>query len=318
MKRALYLVFAVVVALTTSQVFAQRTAAPQEGQATQEGRRGSGQRPGARQGGQAKAAKPTPVALKDGVASLSPENSKVDFVGTHVGDEPKPRLGGFKKFKGKLAVTDDGSSVKSLSMEFETGSLWTEMGAKLTDHLKTADFLDVKKYPSAKFVSKKVTAGDKKGMLNVVGDFTLMGKTKEITIPVMMKKSDKGVVVKGDFKLDRISFGMTKKAEQVSKEVSITLAVGEKTTGGSAAGGGQASGQGGRRGRRGRDPAAMFKNQDANGDGKLTGDEIPQFFKGSLDAIDTNGDEAITLEELKKRMQSRGQGGERPQRGGDR
>lgn len=297
MKRVLYLSFAVVIGLMSSDVFAQRSG----------GQRPGGQRPGGRA---VEPAKTTPVAMIEGVATLSPENTKVNFVGTHVGDEPKPRLGGFNKFKGKLTATEDGTSIKSLIIEFETGSLWTEIGDKLTDHLKNADFLDVEKYPTAKFVSKSIKAGKKKGALIVVGDFTLMENTNEITIPVTMKKTDAGVVIKGNFKLDRVSFGMTKKAEQVSKEVSISLSIGEKTTGAASA----SSPPRGQVGRRGRDPSAMFKNQDANGDGKLTGDEIPDFFKGRMDAIDANGDKAITLEELQKVIQNRGgrgQGGDR-------
>ena len=136
-----------------------------------------------------------------------------------------------------------------------------------------------------------------------------------------MKKTDAGVLVNGDFKIDRLSFGMTKMAERVSGEVSIALSIGEETSGGAGAGG-QASGRGGRGGRGGFDPAAMFKNQDADGDGKLAGDEIPDFFKGRMDAIDTDGDKSISLEELQKMMQNRGggrgQGGRPPQRGGDR
>ena len=120
-------------------------------------------------------------------------------------------------------------------------------------------------------------------MYNVVGDFTLMGKTNSITIPVKMKTSDQGVVAMSELKLDRTSFGMNKKTEQVSKEVSITLAVGQPTTefgGGNAGGGkgkggkgkgGKGKGGKGKGGRGGGDPKAMFEGMDANSDGKLSG-----------------------------------------------
>lgn len=252
------------------------------------------------------AAKPTPVKIDDGKAELSPENTKVDFVGTHVGDEPKPRLGGFQKFKGKLTTDEDGSSIKALTMEFETDSLWTQIGNALTSHLKNEDFLDVKKYPTAKFESKRVSKGEEKGTLDIVGDFTLMEKTQEITIPVTMTKSDEGVLVKGEFMIDRVSFGMTKMADRVSKEVAITLSIGEKTKGGAGGGATRGANARGRGGRGGRNPATMFKTQDANGDGKLTGEEIPDFFRGRMDMIDQDGDEAITLEELQKMIESRG------------
>jgi len=45
----------------------------------------------------------------------------------HVGDDPKTRLGGFKKFSGQLATNSNGG-IQSLSMEFDRGSLSTEIG----------------------------------------------------------------------------------------------------------------------------------------------------------------------------------------------
>lgn len=251
----------------------------------------------------------TPVPLTEGSATLSPDNSKVEFVGIHVGDDPKPRLGGFEKFTGSVAVNDDGS-FKAMTIEFETASLWTQMGEKLTGHLKNEDFLDVEKYPSAKFVSKSTKPSEKEGVINIVGDFTLMDKTNEITLPATISKTDAGLVLKSEFKLDRETFGMNKMLDRVSKEVSITLSVGEKTK---TQGGGndQASKRGGRGQRGGRTPGSMFKNQDKDGDGKLTGDEIPQFLKARIDSIDTDKDGSITLEEIQKGMGGRGGRGNR-------
>ena len=223
------------------------------------------------------------------------------FIGTHVGDDPKPRLGGFGKFSGKLTTNSDGTGIESLVMEFETNSLYTQLGSKLTDHLKNADFLDVEKYPNAKFASTQVTAGED-GMLNVVGDFTLMGKTNSITIPVKMTSAEQGVLATGEIKLDRATFGMDKKLEQVSKEVSITLAIGQPTSnnrgGGGARGGKGGEGRGGKGGGRRGDPAAFFNSMDADGDGKLVADEIPERMLRRLPGMDADGDDVITLEEF--------------------
>ena len=179
-------------------------------------------------------------------------------------------------------------------------------------HLKNADFLDTENYPTAKFASTSVTAGDD-GMYNVVGDFTLMGKTNSITIPVKMTSSDQGVVAMSELTLDRTSFGMNKKTEQVSKEVAITLAVGQPTTefgGGGGAGGGKGKGKGkGKGGRGGFDPTAMFEGMDADGDGKLTGAEIPERMQQWAGQMDTDGDKSITLKELQAAMANRGGGG---------
>ncbi len=326
MKHVIFLGVAVAFAMMTSNALALIPI--QDGKATQDGKKiplpppeNTGDPKPDVRGADETDAKPTPVALKEGVVRLSPENTKVDFVGTHVGSEPNPRLGGFKRFKGLLTATDDGASIKSMSMEFETGSMWTEVGDQLTNHLKSADFLDVEKYPTAKFVSTDIKAGEKEGMLDIVGDFTLMDQTNQLIIPVSLKKTDAGLLVSGNFKFDRTSFGMTKMVERVSSEVSIALSIGEKTTGGASSAGqnGRPAEAGGPGGRGGRDPSVMFRNQDANGDGKLSGDEIPEFLKGRMESIDTDGDQAITLDELQKMIQARGAGrgrvGAPPERG---
>lgn len=53
----------------------------------------------------------------------------------------------------------------------------------------------------------------------------------------------------------------------------------------------------------------MFKRLDANGDGKLVADEVPERMKERFDKMDSNGDGAITLEELKTVFEKRAQKG---------
>lgn len=73
---------------------------------------------------------------------------------------------------------------------------------------------------------------------------------------------------------------------------------------GGPGGGGPGGGFGGRGGGGGGgfDPAAMFERADADGDGKLTGDEISGRMLENLEEIDTDGDGAVSLEEFEKRM----------------
>lgn len=56
--------------------------------------------------------------------------------------------------------------------------------------------------------------------------------------------------------------------------------------------------------------ARMFDNRDADGDGKLSGDEIPEAMAGRLERIDRDGDGSISKDEL--------QAASRMRRGGDR
>jgi polyisoprenoid-binding protein YceI len=56
--------------------------------------------------------------------------------------------------------------------------------AKRDGHLKSPDFFDVAKFPTLSFKSKKVTKGTAAGHVNVLGDLTLHGVTKEVTFDV--------------------------------------------------------------------------------------------------------------------------------------
>jgi polyisoprenoid-binding protein YceI len=101
-------------------------------------------------------------------------------------------------------------------------------------HLKSADFLDVEKYPTITFVSKKITGSD--GEWKVTGDLSIHGVTKEVTLdvegPSPEVKDPWGNVKTGataTTKIDRRDFGMVFNVAletggvMVGHEVTITL-----------------------------------------------------------------------------------------------
>lgn len=77
----------------------------------------------------------------------------------------------------------------------------------LEGHLKNADFFDVTKFPTSKFV---ITSSEiKDGKLAVTGNLTIKDVTKNITIPVTVTESDDAITFKSDlFKVDRTDFGV--------------------------------------------------------------------------------------------------------------
>lgn len=250
---------------------------------------------------------PTPVTVKSGVVTLDPANTKIEFIGTHVGARPDPRTGGFEKFTGEIHVDPPAGAPKSITVEIETDSLWTQI-SKLTNHLKSVDFLEVREYPTATFQSTNVTAADAaSGEYVVTGHLTLHGVTKQISFPAHVSLSNDGFVLRSSFTLNRMDFDVAYDPGRVETEVALKVVVGEPTRPQRAQGG-----FGGRGG--GFDPAQFFNRSDVNGDGKLTGDEISERMRENMDATDTDGDGAISLEEFQERMRSFG-GGRRGGRG---
>jgi polyisoprenoid-binding protein YceI len=169
----------------------------------------------------------TPVPVSGGAATLSPDNTKIQFVGTHSGAKPDPRTGGFAKFEGKAEIDPAKKTLKAVSVEIDTASLFTQI-EMLTTHLKSADFFEVREYPAAKFESTKIVAGEK-GKATITGKLSLHGVTKEISFPATVEVGDKGLTLKSEFSIDRTQFGMSFGEGKVEPKVSMTVVVGEKT-----------------------------------------------------------------------------------------
>lgn len=168
----------------------------------------------------------TPVPVQS-IVFLAPSNSRISFVGIHVGNDPKPRLGGFDQFQGYAVVDRDNNSITSISMDINVDSVWTQF-EKLTNHLKNADFFDTAKFPSARFVSTEIRTTEK-GQCTITGNLTLHGQTKSISFPAKYRFENGGLILAAKFQLDRSQFGMDQMLSGVDKMVEIEILVGQKT-----------------------------------------------------------------------------------------
>jgi polyisoprenoid-binding protein YceI len=130
-----------------------------------------------------------------GSYDIDAKHSYIGFRVTHMGLAEVP--GAFRDFAG--TINYDGKDVSKSSVNFTAKVTSVDTGVAPRDnHLRTADFFEVEKYPDMTFKSTKV---EKKGdKWNVTGDFTLKGVTKQITIPFTvngMMKDQKGNVKMG-------------------------------------------------------------------------------------------------------------------------
>ncbi|MDX1694901.1 MAG: YceI family protein [Ketobacteraceae bacterium] len=90
--------------------------------------------------------------------------------------------GRFDKFDGVLMLDEKNPENSSIKVTVDTASI-NSNHAERDKHLRGEDFLDVKKYPTAEFVSTSVKkTGEKTGLMK--GKLTLHGVTREIEIPI--------------------------------------------------------------------------------------------------------------------------------------
>jgi polyisoprenoid-binding protein YceI len=89
--------------------------------------------------------------------------------------------GRFDTFAGEFSYDPAKPEASAINVTIDTNSV-NSNHAERDKHLRSKDFLNVEKFPQAKFVSKKVVVGADKTSFDLVGDFTLNGVTKSITI----------------------------------------------------------------------------------------------------------------------------------------
>jgi polyisoprenoid-binding protein YceI len=126
--------------------------------------------------------------------------------------------------------TIDIASIKNNDLKPEDGK------AKLEGHLKSADFFDAGKYPTAKFEITKVmpyvtdSASKMKDATHIIsGNLTLKDSTKNISFPAKVTIDTRSLTAKADFNIDRTMWGMNYKGPGnpqdwvISKQVNLKL-----------------------------------------------------------------------------------------------
>lgn len=135
---------------------------------------------------------------------ITPQNSKIDFVGSKVTGSHN---GSFQDFSGQIDYTGN-VETSHVNITIKTDSLNTDT-ADLTKHLKTADFFDVAKYPDATFVSTSIKAGGENGASHTVtGNLKLHGTEKSVTFPATIAVTPDVATVNATFSINRKDFGI--------------------------------------------------------------------------------------------------------------
>jgi polyisoprenoid-binding protein YceI len=152
--------------------------------------------------------------------ALSGDNTKVTFVGTKPNGK---HLGGFKMVTGSATVNGTDATTLKVAVDIDTDSLFAD-DPKLTGHLKSPDFFDVKNNPKATFASTKVEKSG--GDYTVTGKLTLNGKTKEISFPAKIEVTGTNLTLSSSFKINRHDWGISYGKGKIDDNVSIGVSVG--------------------------------------------------------------------------------------------
>ncbi|WP_153797560.1 YceI family protein [Foetidibacter luteolus] len=166
-------------------------------------------------------------------------NSVVTWAGT------KPtatHTGTFKIKDGSIAVENSNVTGGSFTIDIASlvdTDLTGEFKGKLEGHLKSPDFFDVAKFPTAKFEITKVEAFDSTKAKSLLpgathllsGNLTLKDSTKNVTFPAIVSITENALTAQANFNIDRTDWGMNYKGPDnpqdwvIKKEVNLQLNV---------------------------------------------------------------------------------------------
>jgi polyisoprenoid-binding protein YceI len=120
--------------------------------------------------------------------TIDPVHSTIGFKVKHLFSYVSGR---FDDIKGTIDVDPAAPANSSVEVSIATKSINTA-NADRDKHLRSPDFFNVEKFPDMTFKSKKVTLTGEK-TADILGDFTLHGVTKEVTLKTTFLGKGKGM-----------------------------------------------------------------------------------------------------------------------------
>jgi polyisoprenoid-binding protein YceI len=155
---------------------------------------------------------------------IDPGHSKIAF---HVRHLLGTARGNFSKFGGTIVVDRERPERSSVSVRIEAASIDTGI-AKRDEHLRE-ELFNVARYPEITFKSRRITRTGTNSA-EIVGDLTMHGVTREITLNVQLLSNDGTRWRATTAPLSRSQFGLlfSKSAEMVSgiaDEVAVDIEI---------------------------------------------------------------------------------------------
>ncbi|HQX32689.1 MAG TPA: YceI family protein [Dokdonella sp.] len=154
-------------------------------------------------------------------------HTQVEFSWNHFGFSNP--VANFDNIEGSINYDADDITKSSVEVTIATSSINSHV-KDFNEHLASADFFDVAKYPSSTFKSTSVKKGAADNKLLVSGDLTIHGVTKPVTIDATLNRAAPHPMSKqptvgfdGVLFIKRSDFGIGKYVPNVSDEVRIRI-----------------------------------------------------------------------------------------------
>ncbi|HEV8330335.1 MAG TPA: YceI family protein [Steroidobacteraceae bacterium] len=159
--------------------------------------------------------------------TIEPDYAQVVFRWSHLGfSNPAAQL---SQGQGTLEFDPANPTRASVQVTIPLSTLDTGVAA-LDEHLRSEDFFEVAKFPTATFRSTKVEQGAAKDRLRVTGDLNLHGVTRPVTLDVKVLKVGSNprtqlptVGFEATTTLKRSDFGLGAFVPQVSDEIQMQI-----------------------------------------------------------------------------------------------
>jgi polyisoprenoid-binding protein YceI len=145
-----------------------------------------------------------------GTWNIDPSHSAIAFSVRHM--VVSKTRGRFTKWSGELRFDADDPRASSVQVTIDPASIDTA-DAQRDAHLRSADFLDVEKFPTASFRSTKVEEVES-GVYRVTGDLTVHGVTRSVVLDIVYEGTGKDpwggerAGFSGSTTIDRKDFGL--------------------------------------------------------------------------------------------------------------
>jgi len=166
------------------------------------------------------------AAAQAGTWQIDPNHTAAQFSVRHLGVSTV--RGAFTKVTGSAKHDPADPSKDSLEATIDANSVDTRVEMRDKD-LRSPNFLDVQKYPSITFHSKQTKVAGS-GKLQITGDLTIHGVTKEVTLDVDGPSAaikdpwgNQRIGASATTKINRQDFGVSSLPGVVGDELTLTI-----------------------------------------------------------------------------------------------